>query len=861
MNNFLIVIVIFLSIVLVPSDHAHADGALLNVEIYVGKINSYREFAASGGIEISYGWEFEGTKYTVFMEVDSKWYNTNRGQPHGERSYDLSLFPQMVDEGRKALPDLVREFKKVFPSDWSDQKKVNFVLTFVQSIRYETDREVHGYDELYKYVTETLVEGVGDCEDSSILFASILSGLGFESALIDLPRHIAVGIKGNFLGEYMFSLRENEKYFFCETTGIGWQVGQIPPDFKYTDAELMPITSEPVEPEKVSPAVNPPMPKFPERLSPQQALEEGIKLAKDARYNEAINTLKSCLRGLKKPEQRAEVYFYLGRAMWGFGEGKDETEGEKIVKKQFQEALRQNPNILETPWPDHLRFEEWFQEVREESIGKLTVTASLPKIEIWIEENGINRKRLDIGTFRLFKGNYTVEVIYEGGSIKKQVKIKPNSNVEIGPEILPPIVKHEPLSEVSVGELIYFTSDIISHEKPERVQVYYTTYNKNKREIEQGRKKMRLKSASSTWGYDVFLPPLKQAGLIQYHIKVEYSDLPVVRHPENQYRYHQISVVDDEPPSDNTPPKIVLLDRIQKTKVHRSIVLKAEVTDENSVKLVYLWYGFSQFRDQKPSQYEYEPMVLSKNNSDRYTGYIPSQSKSGYIWYYLTAEDEDGNESRYPQTSRGLLEIEVGVPREPVAPPVEPHVPDPEPDPGEQQVRRDASDSQWRYKGFWITGLFDIASTSNLSDSDALSVAFLREGKTHYTLGAQFDFNYQEPVDWRFTIQGGPALGKSRFALTGHLGGAEYSISDFESRITPILGVSAKYYLLNNVTIEATGLLKPFRSTFDTTPIYHYDLGVRIYIRRFLNLKVGYGGWYLGSRDIKRVQIGLGYIF
>ena len=955
------------------SDNVNAEGALAEVQIFKGLVTQ-RNFAVPGTTARTYKWSFENVEYMALMAINDRWYNKNRNDQKQRRwstRSTLENFRPMVDEGTEALQDLIREFKEVMPPKWREERKVNFVLAFVQSLPYTDDAETTGYGDFYKYATETLVEGGGDCEDTSVLFASILSGLDFKLALINPPRHLAVGVKGDFRGAYVSY--EGEKYFFCETTGRYWQLGQVPPSYENIAVKIIPITPKPVTPKQVRPQIAPPKLNPPKIPPYQKTLEKGIKLAKDARYNEAIKTLRSCLRGLKKPEQRSEAYFYLGRAMWGLGAGKDETEDEQMVKKQFQEALRQNPNILETPWPDHPLFEEWFQAVREESIGKLTITASLPKtslpkIEIWIEGNGIKRKKLDIETFRLFKGNYTVEVIHEGESTERFVKIEPNS-----PEILeikiPPIVNHEPISEVSVRERVYLTSEIISYKKPEKVQVYYTIYDKNKREIKKNSEKMlflQRKAASSTWIYDVILPSLKHAGLIQYHIEVEYRDRRVVRHPKNQYRYHRIAVV-DEPPSDNTPPAIVLLDRIQTAKVNQSIVIKAKVTDDTLVESVYLMYGFSRFRDLKPRQYRrtdltknrsgiytgYIPaqnesgyiwyyltatdvsgnqgvfpelpnkmkievvddkpfdntppaivlldriqtakvnqliaikaevtdetsvkwvklrygfsqvdrktshnksVVLNKNkNSGIYIGYIPPQSQSGYIWYYLIAEDEGGNQRRYPQQSHSSLKIEV----EELPKRIPPAFRDPEPEPEKPQVR-DVAERQSRHKGIWITRLFDGASTFNPSNLDALSFAFLREGKTHYTLGAQFDFNHQEPVDWRATLQWGPALGNSRFALTGLVGGAEYSISDFDSFFTLILGASVKYYLLNRLTIEATVSGKPFPSVFDITPIYHWEVGTRVYMYRFLNLKVGYGEWYLGNRNIKRGQIGLGYTF
>ena len=78
---------------------------------------------------------------------------------------------------------------------------------------------------------------------------------------------------------------------------------------------------------------------------------------------------------------------------------------------------------------------------------------------------------------------------------------------------------------------------------------------------------------------------------------------------------------------------------------------------------------------------------------------------------------------------------------------------------------------------------------------------------------------------------------------------------------TPILGGGLKLYPLDKVSIEAIGSFKLRSSYFDTTPLYHYEIGTRIYINELLNLKFGYSQFHLGGGNIRRMQIGLGFTF
>ena len=952
MNKFLIVILILLLVNLMTPSPINADSLLIDVEILSG-IHPKRRLV-DYGIPRSYSWTFENKDYTVILAIDQQKYNTIRNDQR-KRQYNFKHFAPMVYKGVDSLEELINEFKQVIPKTWSEERRVNFVLAFVQAIPYKKD-ETTGYDrEYYKHPIETLTEGVGDCEDTSMLFASILSGLGFKSALLDLPGsalldlpgHLAVGVKGNFQGYFVpYGI---DKYYYCETTNPGWKLGNMPKENVGKRVRVIPITPNPVPPKQVTPQIVTPRPQFPSPPSPQKTFQNGINLYKDARYNEAIKSLQLALSGLSKSEQRAQVYIYLGAAELGFGKSIPE------VKDRFQKALRQNPN-QELPWPNHQKFKPLFEEVRKESIGELTVFASLPQTEIWIDGNEINRKKLGTGTSRinikLFKDTYTIEGVYEGVSKKQKIEIAPNIHKELEIEI-PPIAKHTPVSEVSVGEIIPLTLSLTSHKRPNQVKVYYNTYDKNNKELERNNKKMLLSRrdpASLTWTYEVDLPSQKRAGSIRYYIQVEYEDRMMVRHPKSRYRYHQISITDDESPIDNKSPTIVLRNSPKIVNVDQEITIKAEVTDDTAVKSVYLFYAFSRSRNFKPSQYYRR--VLTKTYLDIYTGRILPQKDPGYIWYYLTATDKEGNEGK---TEKRVLEIKssrkhtppdnqpprivlqdpiqtanvnqqipikakvtddktvksvylfYGFSRSRISEPskyymkvltkntldiytghISPqreagyiwyyltaidkegkrgksakrvleiksssrYTPKPTPTPPVVLSTDQSSSPPIVHQGIWTSHAWsdDVlkggGSTFGLEQGNAFSFAYLREGKTHQTFGAQLDFYYQNSLNPSITFQWGPALGKSPivFAFLGGFAGD-----------TPFLGTSLKLYPIDRVSIDVTLL----RSVFDTTHPYHYEMGIRVYKTRELNLQIG-SQWNLGNGNITKMQIGFGFTF
>lgn len=77
----------------------------------------------------------------------------------------------------------------------SDVYKADFVNNFVyQCIEYKDDAEVHGHRDYYQYPVETLLMKSGDCEDMSILTASILRAMGYDAILLMGNDHCIVGV-------------------------------------------------------------------------------------------------------------------------------------------------------------------------------------------------------------------------------------------------------------------------------------------------------------------------------------------------------------------------------------------------------------------------------------------------------------------------------------------------------------------------------------------------------------------------------------------------------------------------------------------------------------------------------------------
>jgi hypothetical protein len=120
----------------------------------------------------------------------------------------------------------------------TEVQKLYFVITFVQSMTYTVDSVTTPYDEYPRYPIQTLFDRGGDCEDTSILVAALLDRMGYDVALIHLPGHMAVGVAiSNSYGSYYEY--EKKKYSYLETTGEGFEIGEVPLGF--TDLPVLGI--------------------------------------------------------------------------------------------------------------------------------------------------------------------------------------------------------------------------------------------------------------------------------------------------------------------------------------------------------------------------------------------------------------------------------------------------------------------------------------------------------------------------------------------------------------------------------------------------------------------------------------------
>jgi len=187
---------------------------------------------SSDYISKNFEWKHKGRSYSWEVPIPEKLYEYYRGLSRNP-DYEEYVTDPRDDEYLGSLCEKLGHAEA--KCDWSG--KIDFVLSFVQSLKY-TEDETTGFDEYPRFPVETLVDEGGDCEDTSILFVSIVRELGFGAVLLrlDEAQHMSAGIRisGDVISEWDKSYpltyyESNGKYYaYCETTGSGWRIGEKP---------------------------------------------------------------------------------------------------------------------------------------------------------------------------------------------------------------------------------------------------------------------------------------------------------------------------------------------------------------------------------------------------------------------------------------------------------------------------------------------------------------------------------------------------------------------------------------------------------------------------------------------------------
>ncbi len=188
----------------------------------------------------TYRWTFEQHVYSLSVDIPVEtydWYveKTVNRSPQMRGSFAMASFVTSADYVIMSVAALLQSI--ALDEGFNTIRFGNFILAFVQqNIRYANDNVSKGVEEYWRYPVETLVEKQGDCEDSTLLYVSLMKQLGFKTILLfyvidDNIGHLAGGIAfDETIQDGFFVTHRDVNYYYCESTSQGYIIGEKPTD-------------------------------------------------------------------------------------------------------------------------------------------------------------------------------------------------------------------------------------------------------------------------------------------------------------------------------------------------------------------------------------------------------------------------------------------------------------------------------------------------------------------------------------------------------------------------------------------------------------------------------------------------------
>jgi hypothetical protein len=189
-----------------------------------------------------FAWNYGGNHWTWNLSIPVALYDAYKAVPdstrtrNGPSGYDMMITTK--DSYIESLSEKLNETATQL--GYGSYDKINFVLAFVQSITYSSDFNTTGYEEYPRFPIESLVDQTGDCDCKAIFFAALTLTMGYGTVFINPTDHLAVGVLGNDLHGTYWTYK-NQTYYYAETTGTGFKIGDLPDEFKGQSAYIYPI--------------------------------------------------------------------------------------------------------------------------------------------------------------------------------------------------------------------------------------------------------------------------------------------------------------------------------------------------------------------------------------------------------------------------------------------------------------------------------------------------------------------------------------------------------------------------------------------------------------------------------------------
>lgn len=197
---------------------APGDGYVRVLDFFVDEVRRF-----------SHSWTHAGESCSVSLDIrysDVYMYGHLHTEMGGFRGSldDAGYISGYHTPGDPYVASLLDSLRRMSPA--SDRVGfASFVLSFVQSLPYITDEDAHGAGDFWAYPLETLWTGGGDCEDTAILYGTLMAAAGYDVAFALFTDHAMSAVAVDCPG---FRVEAGgESFVMCETTSDRFPIGSV----------------------------------------------------------------------------------------------------------------------------------------------------------------------------------------------------------------------------------------------------------------------------------------------------------------------------------------------------------------------------------------------------------------------------------------------------------------------------------------------------------------------------------------------------------------------------------------------------------------------------------------------------------
>ena len=166
---------------------------------------------------------------------------------NGNSAQLLSLFPDsdlrnyLNASASRLLQKSLHKTLDPLMEGLSDRDRIELLLSFVQSMPYQTDEEQFGKEKVF-YPDEFFSHKFSDCDDRVVFLTYLIKELvGLEVIAVTFPRHVALAVKltSPDYGENI--VYQGVEYSLCDPTYFGAPIGTVIPQADFSRAKIIPI--------------------------------------------------------------------------------------------------------------------------------------------------------------------------------------------------------------------------------------------------------------------------------------------------------------------------------------------------------------------------------------------------------------------------------------------------------------------------------------------------------------------------------------------------------------------------------------------------------------------------------------------